>query len=114
MGELRAARHVADRKGAAVGGAQSRIDGDPFCGRFDPRRGQIEPLYGRAPPGRDQQMRPRDPLAIGEPGDDAVSVEFDSGDLDSWTDRYSFALQELAEAGDELGIGARPHRPDVE
>ena len=42
MGELRSAGDIADGKGAAVGGAQPGIDGDPFCGRLDPRGGEVE------------------------------------------------------------------------
>src|SRR5690348_1498121 len=59
-------------------------------------------------------MRPRDPLAAREPGDDAISVALDTGNLDSGTDRDSFAGQMFAEAGDEFGIVARQHRPDIE
>ena len=80
VGELRAARDIADRKGAAVGRAQPRIDGDAALGRLDPGGGEVERGDVGAPPGRDQQMRARDALAAGEADDDAVSVALDAGD----------------------------------
>jgi hypothetical protein len=64
VSELRAAGHIADRKGAAVRRAQPRIDGDPLCRRLDPGDGQVERLDARAAPRRDQQVRSRNPLAV--------------------------------------------------
>src|SRR6516164_1951414 len=54
MRELRPTGDITDGKDAAVGGAQSRVDGDTFRCRNDAGSLQIERLDGRAPSGGDQ------------------------------------------------------------
>ncbi len=59
-------------------------------------------------------MRPRNPLAVGEPDNNGVSVALDAGDLDARADRDPFIGQMAGQTGDELGIVARQDWPDVE
>src|SRR5258707_8369 len=56
MGELRAARGVADRERAPVGRAQPAIDGDASDARLDAGGGEVERSGVRTPTGGDQQM----------------------------------------------------------
>ena len=113
VGELRATRCIADRKGAPVGRAQPRVDGDSCCARLDPRGTQVKRVDARAAPRSDQQMRSGDPLAVGEAGDNRVSVPLDAGDLDAGAERDPFSGQMAGETRDEFGIVARKHRPDI-
>ena len=85
MGELVAARDVADRKDALVAGAQPRIDDDPF-GRVGDARGlETQALDVRAPAGRDQQVAADDPVLATGPSRrhrDAIALALDAVDLD--------------------------------
>ena len=66
MGELRPARDIADGKGAAVGRAQPRVDGDPLRAGGDPGGGEIERLELGRRPAATSRCEPGDPLAVGE------------------------------------------------
>jgi hypothetical protein len=114
MRELRPACDIADRKGAAVGGAQPRIDGDPFLGRTNPGGRQVKRRNARPAAGRHQQMRPGDPLAAGQAHENAVGPAFDAEDLDLRADRDAFRGEASGETGGELGIVAGQDGSDVE
>src|SRR5258708_3540132 len=59
-------------------------------------------------------MRPRDPLAASEPGDNALPVTLDAGDLDARADCDPFTGEMAGQTGDEFGIVVRKDWPDVE
>jgi hypothetical protein len=79
VGKLRPACDVANGEGTAVGGAQSRVDGDAFCRRGDAGGREIERLDARAPSRGDQEMR-ADNLLAARRRTVMVSRALDAGD----------------------------------
>ena len=117
MGELRAARDVADRRKARRLVVRSRASTvDALGAHLDARRREVERLDVRPPAGRDQQMRAVDPLAAGEHGSTTPSPSRSIGARSPTRARSATpsAASRSAEQADQLGIVARQHRAGIE
>ena len=117
VGELRAARDVADRVHPLVAGAQARVDLDARCAVLDAAGLEIEAVDVGAPARGHQHVAagdaPFDAVVLERKGD-AVAVPSDGSDFGPLAQVDAFGAQPIAHHRDRVGIVLGQDREQLE